>query len=95
MTTGSAQENPFGNPLAGRYGDVGELMASLNDDEMLEYIRDLNWSLEKQKGYGHWWISKQVCAGERELDRRGIDPSIWRSPGTPENYGNNLDTSGA
>ena len=49
MTTGKAEENPFKDPLASRYGDLGELMASLTDDEMLEYILNLNWSRERQK----------------------------------------------
>ena len=84
MTTGSAGENPFKDPLAGRSGNMNELMARLTDDEMLDYIRNLSWSREKQtNGYGRWWLSKQVCAGERELDRRGIDRDSWRiQPGS-------------
>jgi hypothetical protein len=79
MTNGSAAENPFTDPLAGRSGDMGELMASLTDEEMLEYIRNLNWSRERMKnGYSHWWRGKQVCAGERELARRGLPPYSWR-----------------
>ena len=84
MTTGSAEKNPFKDPLAGRSGDMGELMASLTDDETLEYIRNLNWSREKQtKGYGRWSIGKQVVAGEWELRRRGLDPYSWLRPRTP------------
>ena len=80
MTTDSEEENPFKNPLAGRSGNVGELMASLTDDEMLDYVRYLNWSWKKQKHeYSRWWRSKQVCAGEQELDRRGIDHDSWRA----------------
>jgi hypothetical protein len=41
MTTGSAETNPFKDPLAGLYGDVSELMASLTDDEMLELHPEL------------------------------------------------------
>jgi hypothetical protein len=94
MTTG-AGKSPFKNPLAGRYGNVSELMASLTDDEMLEYIRSLNWSRARQKNsYGHWWIGKEVCAGERELDRRGIDPYSWRTSRTPDDDGTHPDTSG-
>jgi hypothetical protein len=96
MTTGSAGKNPFKDPLAGRYGDgkdmVG-LMASLTDDEMFDYIRNLNWSRERQKdNYNPWWIGKEVCAGERELDRRGLDPYSWRNPRTPEKYCNDSNT---
>jgi hypothetical protein len=87
MTTGRPEENPFKDPLAGRYGDgkdMRELMTSLTDDEILDYIRNLNWSREKEKNnYSHWWIGKQVCAGERELDRRGLHPYSWRNPRTP------------
>lgn len=94
MTAGRAEENPFKDPLAGRYGDMGELMASLTDDEMLEYIRNLNWSRDRQKkGYRHWWIGKEVCAGERELARRGLDPYSWRKSRTPEMYGNDPDNN--
>ena len=45
-------------------------MASRTDDEMLGCIRNPDWSREKQNNYSHWWIGKQVCAGERELSRR-------------------------
>ena len=69
-------------------------MASLTDDEMLEYIRSLNWSRERQKNsFSSWWIGKEVCAGERELDRRGVDPYHWRNSRTPEKCGNEPDTS--
>jgi len=96
MTTGRAEENPFKDPLAGRYGDLGELMASLTDDEMLEYILNLNWSRERQKNsYNSWSYGKLVCAGERELDRRGLDPYSWRESRTPEKYGNDPDNNQA
>ena len=74
MTMGGTGKNPFKDPLGGRSGNMDELMASLTDDEMLEYIRNLNWSREKQtSNYGRWWIGKEVRAGERKLDRRGLD----------------------
>ena len=99
MTAGRAEENPFKDPLAGRYGDgknMGELMATLTDDEMIEYILNLNWSRERQKNsYNSWSYGKQVCAGERELARRGLHPYSWREPRTPEKYGNDPNTSRA
>ena len=99
MTTGRAEENPFKDPLAGRYGDgkdMGELMATLTDDEMFDYILNLNWSRERQKNsYNSWSLGKQVCAGERELDRRGLDPYSWRKSRTPKKYGNDPDNNQA
>ena len=46
MTMGGTGKNPFKDPLGERSGNMDELMASLTDDEMLEYIRNLNWSRE-------------------------------------------------
>ena len=97
MTAGRAEENPFKDPLAGRYGDgknMSELMATLTDDEMLEYILNLNWWRERQKNsYNSWSYGKLVCTGERELDRRGLDPYSWRKSRTPEKYGNSPDNN--
>ena len=43
MTTNSAGERPFKNPLAGQSGSLDELRASLTDDEVLELCRYWNW----------------------------------------------------
>ena len=63
---------------------------------MLDYIRNLNWAREREmNSYSHWWIGKQVCAGERELDRRGLDPYSWRNSRPPEKCGNDPDDNQA
>ena len=73
-------QNPYTDPLHGRYGDMDALRRSLTDEEVREHCRYWNWSRENQTHpHGRWWCSKTVCASERELTRRGLDPDSWRN----------------
>jgi len=78
MTAGDAGKNPFNYPLDGLGGDLDELMASLNVDQVQEICRYWNWRWKwEAKGLDRWWCSKMLSAAQRELDRRGIDRDSW------------------
>lgn len=71
--------NPYTDPLDGRYGDMDAWRRTLSDDELREHCRYWNWSRENQvHPHGRWWCSKALSASQRELARRGLDPQSWR-----------------
>lgn len=62
------------NPLAGREGWLVDMLESLDDADVEQYIR--YWKSRHDElaargdGYGAWWCSKQVSAGLAEQRRR-------------------------
>lgn len=62
------------DPLANRHGSTAELLASLTDDELDQYIAywRAKWAEHDARGDGHggWWCSKSVSGGEAERRRR-------------------------
>jgi hypothetical protein len=75
----SLDQNPYTDPLDGRYGDLDAWRRTLTDEEVREHCRYWNWSRENQTHpHGRWWCSKALSASQRELKRRGLDPQSWR-----------------
>jgi hypothetical protein len=72
-------QNPYTDPLDGRFGDMDAWRRTLTDEELREHCRYWNWSWENQTHpHGRWWCSKALSASRHELARRGLDPQSWR-----------------
>lgn len=72
-------QNPYTDPLDGRFGDMGAWRRTLTDEELREHCRYWNWSWQNQTHpHGRWWCSKALSASRHELGLRGLDPESWR-----------------
>ena len=62
------------DPLAGRSGYLVEMLESLDDADVQQYIVYWGARMEELRargdGYGGWWCSKHVSAGLAEQRRR-------------------------
>lgn len=62
------------DPLAGRSGYLVEMLESLDDADVQQYIVYWEARMEELRargdGYGGWWCSKHVSAGLAEQRRR-------------------------
>ena len=62
------------NPLAGREGWLVDMLESLDDADVAQYIVywEARWAELRARGdgYGGWWCSKHVSAGMAEQRRR-------------------------
>lgn len=62
------------NPLAGRQGWLVDMLESLDDADVAQFIVYWEARMEERRargdGYGGWWCSKHVSAGLAEQRRR-------------------------
>ena len=64
-------QNPYTDPLDGRFGDMGAWRRTLTDEELREHCRYWNWSWENQTHpHGRWWCWSTTPATSRTDDRR-------------------------
>ena len=79
-------QNPYSNPTSGKYGYTHEILQSLTDDELVEYILYLSWRQANStfptrptnpyasRGYFQYRTDNWIYQCRDILKARGTDP---------------------